>query len=246
MRYLVGRVASRWLEARDIWLDQVFSGVIPKGKFAGRMDFQAVFMMGPPGAGKSYVKGLKYLKHTGFKDIDSDKYKEMHPDYDPDAPYKVHQWSLQEQIRQVRKVLPTGQPFVYDGTGWDPNPVLARMKEARAAGYRIFLVYVYVPWEISITRNRLRNRFVPEDVIIKKAKLVAESFKVLKQYADKFKVVPNFTDKQLSEAKEYVAMYPPPMKQRPPRPGDPDYGVGVRSAFGPRVGRGVLSPRNFV
>jgi len=26
----------------------------------------------------------------------------------------------------------------------------------------------------------------------------------------------------------------------------PRYGIGIRSAFGPRVGRGVLSPRNFI
>jgi len=26
----------------------------------------------------------------------------------------------------------------------------------------------------------------------------------------------------------------------------PKYGIGVRSAFGPNVGRGVLSPRNFM
>jgi hypothetical protein len=26
----------------------------------------------------------------------------------------------------------------------------------------------------------------------------------------------------------------------------PKYGIGVRSAFGPNVGRGVLSPRNFI
>jgi len=26
----------------------------------------------------------------------------------------------------------------------------------------------------------------------------------------------------------------------------PKYGIGIRSAFGPNVGRGVLSPRGFI
>ncbi len=219
------RVASRWLVARDAWLDQVLDGVIPGTKFARKMDFQAVFMMGPPGAGKSHIKGLKYLKHTGFHDIDSDILKQRHPDYDPENPFKVHAWSLKEQISEMHRVLLTGDPFIYDGTGWDPVPVTARMKEAKAAGYRIFLVYVYVPLEVSLFRNRNRKRFVPEWAILEKAAAVHKSFGVLKRVADKSKVIMNFTSRQEAEAKRDVQMYPAPQDPRPPRPGDADYGA---------------------
>jgi predicted ABC-type ATPase len=191
------------------------------------MDFQAVFMMGPPGAGKSFVKAKVYLKHTGFHDIDSDEMKKRHPDYDPNNPGLVHEWSLQEQVVEFRKVLPTGEPFVYDGTGWDPRPVTERILEAKAAGYRTFLVYVHVPVEVSLFRNRNRGRFVPEAVIIDKATKVEHAFGILRHRVDKFKVIENFTHDQLEEAQRDMAVYPPPQAKVPPRPGDPDYGEPV-------------------
>lgn len=221
----VARVAHRWLQARDLWLDLVFQGIVPEGRFAGKMDFQAVFMMGPPGAGKSFVKSRMYLEHTGFHDIDSDAMKKKHPDYDPMHPERVHEWSLDEQLREFDRVLPTGEPFVYDGTGWDPRPVMARITEARKAGYRIFLVYVYVPVEVSLFRNRGRGRFVPEAVIMDKAEKVQKSFGVLKQIVDKFKVVQNYEATQLAQAQADMQVYPPPQATPPPRPGDPGYGL---------------------
>ena len=44
---------------------------------------------------------------------------------------------------------------------------------------------------------------------------------------------------KLVEAKQLTTKYMRGLKQ-------PRFGVGVRSAFGPSVGRGVLSPRNFL
>ena len=220
------RVASRWLAARDEWIGLVFDDALPAGaRFAGRMDFQAVFMMGPPGAGKSFVKAKSYLHHSGFHDIDSDEMKKRHPDYDPMRPAVVHQWSLAEQERELGRVLKTGEPFVYDGTGWDPVAMKSRIDRARDAGYRVFLVYVYVPVEVSLFRNRNRGRFVPEDVIISKSKMIGKAFGVLRSQVDRAKVVVNFTDEQLNEAKADMAVYPPPQAVCPPRPGDADYGV---------------------
>jgi hypothetical protein len=42
-----------------------------------------------------------------------------------------------------------------------------------------------------------------------------------------------------TEAKKMTTLYVSGLRQ-------PKYGVGVRSAFGPNVGRGVLGPRSFV
>ena len=224
------RVATRWLQARDQWLGRVFDGYCDfQSRFAGKMDFQAVFMMGPPGAGKSFVKAKMYLKHTGFHDIDSDKMKESHPDYDPMHPELVHEWSLKAQMAEFNRVLPTGEPFVYDGTAWDPRPVIDRMDVAKAAGYRIFLVYVYVPVEVSLFRNRNRGRFVPEDVILDKAKKIERAFGIIRQQVDKFKVVENYTPQQQDEAEKDMAVYPPPQPRVPPRPGDPDYGAAIKT-----------------
>ena len=60
--------------------------------------------MGLPGAGKGFVKGRRYLRHTGFKDIDPDEIKKLHPNYDPDSPNagQIHEWSSIEAARQLR------------------------------------------------------------------------------------------------------------------------------------------------
>ena len=234
-RYAGGKLAG---DLRDSFLTQVFSpGFDTKTRFAGKMDFQAVFMMGPPGAGKSYIKEMKYLRHTGFRNIDSDEMKKKHPEYNPEHPERVHSWSTKEQVRELLRVLPSGEPFVYDGTGWNPVPVKERMEWAKDAGYRIFLVYVYVPIPVSLFRNRNRDRFLPERVILTKAEKVHRSFGVLKRVADKFHVVLNFTEAQLQEAEADMKVYPPPQQSRPPRPGDPNYGVGKQASVGDRTKR---------
>ena len=168
-----------------------------------------------------------YLNHTGFHDIDADEMKKRHPDYDPMHPERVHLWSLGEQENELKRVALTGEPFVYDGTGFDPKPVIEHIDIAKKNGYRIFLVYVYVPVEIALFRNRNRGRFVPEDVIEDKAIKVERSFNFLRPRVDKTHVVENFDQSQWTEAKKDMAVYPPPQAKVPPRPGDPDYGKPV-------------------
>jgi len=101
---------------------------------------------------------------------------------------------------------------------------MKKMKLAEQNGYRTYVVYVYIPIEVSMWRNRNRERFVPERVIMEQASAIENSFKRLKSIADKSKVVINFEAPELKMAKEDIALYPVPQDVRPPRPGDPDYG----------------------
>jgi predicted ABC-type ATPase len=221
------RVALRYFAASD--------PIISWLKTAGNVRFQAVFFTGLPGAGKSQVKTKKYLQHTGFKDIDPDEIKKLHPNYNPTnlkGTYHVHDWSIAEADRQLSEVLPTGDPFILDGTGTNVNKLLPKMRMAKAAGYRVFLVYVYVPIEISVFRNRQRGaqpggRWVPESIILDKAKTQDKAFDQLKAGADKYKVVLNFEAPELAIAKKDLALYPAPAAELPPRPGTPGYGENL-------------------
>lgn len=215
----------------DAWLDAVFSGQFIESKIAQNIRFQAVFMMGPPGAGKSYVKGKKYLKHTGFRNIDPDEIKTTHPDYDPEAPFRVHEWSIQQAEKELKEMLPTGNPFVLDGTGYNHKKVERYIKMAKAAGYRTYLAYVWVPWQVSVLRNRDRHRFVPENVVLDKANKITQSYNILKRMVNKAQVIPNFEDRELRAAKKDLELYPAPQPGRPPRPGDPDYGLQKAASF---------------
>jgi len=60
------RLASRWLEARDQWLDQVFEGLPVGSRFAGKMDFQAVFMMGASWCWEIHCERAEIPQAHGF------------------------------------------------------------------------------------------------------------------------------------------------------------------------------------
>lgn len=207
---------------------------------AGSIRYQAVFMMGLPGAGKGHVKARTYLKHQGFVDIDPDDIKKEHPEFDPGAfgspqQNKIHEWSFSEAASRLQAAMRAGDPFILDGTGTDPDKLIAKMRTAEAAGYRTFLAYVRVPAEIALFRNRNRGakpggRWVPEKVILGKVGRQDAAFGKARQQADKFKVFSNYDSNELALAQQDMRLYPPPQTVLPPRPGDPEYGMSKRAA----------------
>lgn len=224
MTTLVSNVARKWAsvqEAREQWLSHIFSPAFDpstlSAKLAGRMDYQAVFMVGSPGSGKGFTKERLYLKNTGFLDIDSDEIKKKHPDYDPErVSQHVHDWSTLEQESQLLAVLKTGAPFVFDGTGSDTDRTKRLIAAAKRAGYRTFATYVYAPLEVCLYRNRSRGRFVRESIVIKKFLDVKQAWPSVRSVVDKSKVVTNYTPEQLSLAKRNLDAYPGPYDLRPP------------------------------
>ena len=185
----------------------------------------------------SYYNSKTYLKHTNFKLIDPDEVKKRHPDYDPERPYKLHEWSKEVSDNEFEQVVSSGDgdPVVVDGTGRDAEGIARKMELAKRNGYRTFLVYVWVPIEVSIFRNRNRSRFVPEKKIMDSFYEIERSFYKLRGMVDKYKVVLNSSSSDFAEAKADVDTYPPPQAVRPPRPGDADYGLA--RAANCRIGR---------
>lgn len=208
------------------------AGCIPHGRAAGPIRWQAVFFIGPAASGKSYHKEKRYLRHLDFKDIDPDKIKMTHPDYDPERPFKLHGWSKQVADAEYKRLVTdgTGSPVIVDGTGRDYVKIADKMRLANENGYRTFLVYIYVPFEISIYRNRNRGRFVPEEVVEEQSKRISDSYRKLRSIADKSKVIIGYDKSELPKAERDIELYPVPQKERPPRPGDPDYGMPVEAS----------------
>jgi predicted ABC-type ATPase len=199
---------------------------------AGAILWQAVFFMGVAGAGKSFVRTKRYMTHFDFKAVDPDDILRRHPDYDPMNPQVLHDWSKEVADGEFASIIRsgTGQSVVVDGTGTNPENTERKVEEAQAQGYRTYLVYVWVPLEVSLFRNRSRDRFVPESVVLRQNSVMQQSFGYLRNKVDQFKVIPNYEEPELKLAKDDMAMYPPPQKVRPPRPGDPMYGVIERAA----------------
>ena len=214
-------------------------GVKGMSLVAGEDDikWQAVFFVGAAGAGKSWYNAKTYLKHSNFKLIDPDEVKKRHPNYDPERPYKLHEWSKEVSDNEFEQVVSSGDgdPVVVDGTGRDAEGIARKMELAKRNGYRTFLVYVWVPIEVSIFRNRNRSRFVPEKKIMDSFYEIERSFYKMRGMVDKYKVVLNSSSSDFAEAKADVDTYPPPQAVRPPRPGDADYGLA--RAANCRIGR---------
>lgn len=201
----------------------------PESRVSGPIRWQAVFFIGPAASGKSFVKTKKYLRHLDFKEVDPDEIKKSHPDYDPENPFELHAWSKALAQGQLNEIMTdgSGSPVIVDGTGRNFLKVGKNIKLAEKNGYRTYLVYVYVPLEISIWRNRNRERFVPETVIMEQTAKISNSYKQLRSLVDKAKVIIQFGKPEQKIALEDMEVYPPPQPSRPPRPGDPDYGIPI-------------------
>jgi predicted ABC-type ATPase len=214
---------------RKILSSLVETGAIPSLdlKIASKIRWQAVFFIGPAGSGKSFYKTKKHLKHIDFKEVDPDEIKKRHPDYNPERPFELHSWSKLRAEGEYKKIVTdgSGTPVIVDGTGRNWESVYSKIQMAKSNGYKTHLIYVYVPLEISIWRNRNRERFVPEDVILEQSDKIGNSFKMLKSRVDKYKVVQHYSSPEVSVAKKDIAVYPVPQKVRPPRPGDANYGI---------------------
>ena len=149
-----------------------------------------VFSMGLPAAGKStWISANLSETHTI---IDPDAVKETHPDYDPKNPQALHAWSKEITDRMFLDALTAGSGlFVVDGTGTNSEKMIRRMKQARAAGFAVELVYVACSLETSLKRNAARARVVPPAILIEKAADISTSFEVVSPYADNVRVIEN-------------------------------------------------------
>lgn len=201
---------------------------------AGDIRWQAVFFMGLGGSGKSTVRVQRYMRNMDFAVIDPDEIKKRHPDYDPENPGRVHEWSRDVADSEFRRTVTdgTGKPVLVDGTGVHVDRILRKMELAKDNGYQVHLVYVYAPLEVALWRNRNRTRYIPEEVILSQHANMDRAFATLRAAADRFRVIPNYTAEEMKRAKLDMEAYPPPQRVRPPRPGDAGYGRVLASSLG--------------
>lgn len=183
--------------------------------------WKCVFIIGPAGSGKSTICNQLYLKHLEFVIVDPDDMKVKNPEYDPEDPQPIHEWS---KLLSEKKFIETvtnkcGTPMLVEATGKSWDNVARKIWLAQALGYTTYLVYVEAPLEVSIHRNRLRgcsgDRYVDENIVLEQNKNVQHSVEQLKTIVDKYLKVRKYTKRDLAEAKASVAKYPPPLKQNP-------------------------------
>jgi predicted kinase len=149
---------------------------------------RAVFLMGGPGSGKSYVRKRDIAIE---KVLDCDRIKRTLPGYDPKNPMAVHEKSRQELKREFFDALAGSDSFVYDGTGSNAAKYQGLFEEARRAGFRVEIVMVRCSINVALQRNQDRTRTVPESIVRSKHATISQSFEILRQQADSVTIVQN-------------------------------------------------------
>jgi len=208
--------------------------------------------MGLPGAGKTTVKRRRLRPQD--RDIEPDQFKRRHPRYSEDmgdqTDDEVHRWSVRRSVDAFEDVVNSHRrpDVVLDSSGSNVQWLRRRISAARARGYTIELLWVDVPLEIALLRNRDRaarrgdRTMVPDRVIMDKAKVLESSFEELRREADTSERLQNWSERgdELERAKRDLYMYPPP-RTRPPaiRPGQRDYGEPPPGARTPSPTRGA-------
>lgn len=202
----------------------------------------ALFLMGLPGAGKSTVK--RERMHPEDLDIEPDRFKSRHPKFSScmgeETDEEVHRWSVRRAAEAFEDALaaPRKPSLVFDSSGSNAPWLGRRVRMAKNAGYKTELLWVDVPVEIALLRNRdraIKGRWCPENVIMDKAHLMEGSFQELSREADTAERLQNWskTGGELEAALEDLYFYPAP-RTRPVslRPGEEGYGeapLGARS-----------------
>ena len=148
----------------------------------------AVFMMGGPGSGKSYIANQRY---TDLLTLDCDSIKAEHPDYDPKNPSALHEWSRQELASRLYATMADRQDFLYDGTGASAERYVQYIRQAQDLGYTVTLCYVRCSLRTALERNANRERVVPEWVVRDRHSTIATSFEIVSTVADNIVVVDN-------------------------------------------------------
>jgi len=205
----------------------------------------ALFLMGLPGAGKTTVKRRRM--HRGDVDVEPDRFKCRHPRYsrnmDEATDEEVHRWSVRRASDAFDETIadPRKPDLVFDSSGSNARWLGRRIAAARDAGYKTELLWVDVPVEIAMLRNRDRaahdrGQWCPEKVIRDKASVMQASFEALSREADSAERLQNWSERsgERQRAEEDLYLYPAP-RARPVtlRPGEQGYGQSPPGACSP-------------
>eukprot|EP00466_Bigelowiella_natans_P020628 jgi/Bigna1/139511/aug1.51_g14219 len=167
------------------------------------------------------MKYFKKIDTAKVVDIDPDRIKKSHREWridnglrDRKKDREIHKWSVREAVAEFRSLTRKRESsLVLDSSGSDSEWLMTRMSRALAKGYQVELIYVRIPVEIAVVRNRQRMEaamttkpippnlhWVPEEIIWRKAAYLDPSFHLAKRYADRSSVVNNYTEQEHREA----------------------------------------------
>jgi len=172
--------------------------------------FKAVFIIGGPGSGKSYVARQLGLSALGYVNVNSDiafEYLMKKHELDPKMP--PEQQSKRDVVRQRAKDITADKSelaidgrlgLVIDGTGDDYEKVSKLKSNFDALGYTTFLVVVNTELEVARQRNQQRARTVPDKLVVQSWYSVQNNIGKFAQIFDNVSIIDNSGDGSSTES----------------------------------------------
>lgn len=134
----------------------------------------------------------KFELPTYWRVVDPDMYKQELIGYMDSKPGYVHEMSSEMSKAYFEAAVSTGDPLIVDGTGGKAKKYIDQMAIARENGYRITLVWVYVPLAANLIRNSTRARVVDSNHVTRLWKAMGKSWSALSGIVDKAKIFNTF------------------------------------------------------
>lgn len=138
----------------------------------------------------------KHELESYWRQASPDVFKNEIPGYSEKNPSMVHEMSRTMSNAYLSALLDTGDPVIVEGTGRSYSMSARQINEAKAKGYRVSLVYVYVPLVIAHIRNATRSRNTPPYILTKGWFESKEKYPALRKLAHKSKVIINRNDSE--------------------------------------------------
>lgn len=151
----------------------------------------AIFTGGAPGSGKSYfLKNLlPFLPKDKIFSIDADAVRMKLPEYKGYNASSTH-LETKDIVNELlmRIAQPCKHDLIIDGTMNKSSSYIPTITKLKNLGYKIYIIYVEVPKELSIERvldrYKRTGRYVPQKVINEIYENGMKPFQELTEYAD--------------------------------------------------------------
>lgn len=160
------------------------------------------------------IRGLEEVvfstpKHelpTYWRVVDPDKYKEELLGYMEKKPGYVHEMSSEMSKAYFEAAVETGDPLIVDGTGANATKYVNQMKYVALKGYKVSIVWVYVPLVANLIRNATRKRVVNSNTVTFLWGKMPETWSAVQKYVQKKKIFNTFDPSMGgTDAKKYLA-----------------------------------------
>ena len=147
--------------------------------------FNAIFLVGGGGSGKSFVAAKLGLRAMGFVSVNSDdallhlmKKSNLNlsmPDSEDSAREIARNSAKRITGNKLSLALDGRLGLIIEGTGYDYQKVNSIKHKLESIGYETMLVFVNTSLETAIARNENRERSVKKEIIVQKWKLAQQN-----------------------------------------------------------------------